>query len=461
MKRLFALDLRSLALARVALFGTVLADLAVRAGDLPAHYSDAGVLPVRAYAPVAWDFLFSVHSLLGSSRFEAGLFALAAVFAVAGVLGYWTRLATLGTWAMLLSLHARNPLLRDGQDDLLRVVFFFAIFLPWGERWSLDAKRKVTPARSSGWAEALFTAQLGAVYLASAFAKLRSPWWRAGDGVRYSLSLLRYETHLGHSLLASPRWVLLLSNHAVIAVELLLPLLLILGGDWKRPARQLAFALAVLMHLGFGLGMKLGLFPWVSLAAWLAFLPGGDVPLTTKSQSTDAFAGACALVLIAAMNLRYLAPRLPLPTPLVRVGQALGLQQYWALFAPDHLSAEVMTDGYFLALGVGADAVDHDLWNAGAPPRMERPELVSATFKNRRWRHLFSNLTWDWPAGSEQQRTVGAARDAWAGWMCREWRASHPEPMRAVRLVYVYHRLGAPNGPWSYRTLVARACAQP
>ena len=42
---LFGVDLRSLALFRIAVALVLLADLAIRATDLVAHYTDAGVLP--------------------------------------------------------------------------------------------------------------------------------------------------------------------------------------------------------------------------------------------------------------------------------------------------------------------------------------------------------------------------------------------------------------------------------
>ena len=44
-KRLFSIDLRSLAAFRMALGVLLLADLVMRAQDLSAHYTDWGVLP--------------------------------------------------------------------------------------------------------------------------------------------------------------------------------------------------------------------------------------------------------------------------------------------------------------------------------------------------------------------------------------------------------------------------------
>ena len=48
----FGADLRSLALMRIGAATLLLVDLAMRAGDLIAHYTDAGVLPrERAFVP--------------------------------------------------------------------------------------------------------------------------------------------------------------------------------------------------------------------------------------------------------------------------------------------------------------------------------------------------------------------------------------------------------------------------
>ncbi|NET13417.1 MAG: hypothetical protein F6K08_11435, partial [Okeania sp. SIO1H6] len=44
LEKLFGLDLRSLALFRIGLALIIITDLIIRAGDLTAHYSDAGVL---------------------------------------------------------------------------------------------------------------------------------------------------------------------------------------------------------------------------------------------------------------------------------------------------------------------------------------------------------------------------------------------------------------------------------
>lgn len=56
-----------------------------------------------------------------------------AVFAALLTLGYQTRLASFGSWVMLLSIQNRNEMVLDGGDFLLmNLVFWGTFFFPWG-----------------------------------------------------------------------------------------------------------------------------------------------------------------------------------------------------------------------------------------------------------------------------------------------------------------------------------------
>jgi hypothetical protein len=84
---LFGVDLRSLALFRIALAALLLADLARRAGDFTAFYTEAGVLPVEAVRGLAARCRRSSLRCTCSPNLEhtlavAALFALAAAAAV-------------------------------------------------------------------------------------------------------------------------------------------------------------------------------------------------------------------------------------------------------------------------------------------------------------------------------------------------------------------------------------------
>ena len=64
---------------------------------------------------------------------------------VALLLGYRTRLAAFWAFVLLASIHVRTPPLLQAGDTLLRVLFFWSLFLPLGARCSLDARPQPAP----------------------------------------------------------------------------------------------------------------------------------------------------------------------------------------------------------------------------------------------------------------------------------------------------------------------------
>ncbi|MGM0389997.1 MAG: HTTM domain-containing protein, partial [Natrinema limicola] len=126
------IDQRALGAFRIALGVLLLADLTMlRLPGLVTFYTDAGVFPrstlLEAYPTVG---RVSIHALSGAAWFQAVLFALAGGFALLLLVGYRTRLATLGSLVLFASLHARNPHLVNGGDTIL------LSFLLFGWSWS-------------------------------------------------------------------------------------------------------------------------------------------------------------------------------------------------------------------------------------------------------------------------------------------------------------------------------------
>ena len=142
LRALFGIDSRSLALFRMAAGTLLLIDLSIRCGDLTAMYSDQGVLPIAAVRQqLAGTWYWSLHFLHGSSVFQAALFVVAAILAIALLFGFYTRIATIGSWIMLASIYTRAPYAVNGGDTLLVILLFWSMFLPLGKTWSIDACR--------------------------------------------------------------------------------------------------------------------------------------------------------------------------------------------------------------------------------------------------------------------------------------------------------------------------------
>ena len=274
--RLFSADTRSLALFRVGLALLLLADLATRAPFLTAFYTDRGVMPrsfVTDHLQDAWSF--SLHLASGQVYVQAFLFVCAGLAALLLLVGYKTRLFTFLSWALLASLHVRNPEVLSSGDILLRVLLFWGLFLPLGLHWSIDRARATNeqgvPERVLSAATAAVLVQAASVYLFTWLLKTGGPW-RDGSAVRLALNWDQGTTWFGRALLETPPGFLALATHGVVLFELLGPLLLFAPVFTAR-VRLVLLPLFVLMHLTFGVAMVLGTFPFVSAVSLIPFLP--------------------------------------------------------------------------------------------------------------------------------------------------------------------------------------------
>ena len=275
LRQVFGIDLRGLALLRVALGAILLADLFIRGGDLVAHYSDAGAMPVDLIAGRASDWRMSLHLLSGSAVYQAGLFLVAAVFALALIVGYQTRLATVVSWFLLLSLHNRNPLVLQGGDNLLLLLLFWSMFLPLGARASIDAALDRDPPsrnRYASVASAAILIQAMSVYFFSALLKSGPDWLPDGTAVYFAFHIDQFATPVAEWLRQYPGLMRTLTIY-VWWLELLGPLLIF--SPWLRvPLRTLLVVLLVSMEIGILACLRIGLFPIISIASILLFLPG-------------------------------------------------------------------------------------------------------------------------------------------------------------------------------------------
>ncbi|GCA76694.1 hypothetical protein MiTe_03543 [Microcystis aeruginosa NIES-2520] len=275
---IFGFDLRSLALFRIALALVVLVDLSVRFSQVTAHYSGLGVLPLGSLSKVsASPFYWSIFALSDSVLVQSILFIVAIAIALLLLIGYHTRLATIATWALIVSLHHRNPLLLFAADDVIRAVLFWAMFLPLGACYSVESALNTNPnplpKRVVSAATVAFMIQVCYIYMWSVVFKLKSEtWWPDGTAVYYSLSYDQYATALGSFLLTLPQQFLKFLTISALGFEWFGPLLMFV------PFRNSLFKIIavvsfIFLHTVFGLILHLGVFPILSVTHWLPIIP--------------------------------------------------------------------------------------------------------------------------------------------------------------------------------------------
>lgn len=468
--RLFGLDVRSLAVVRVALGLLVLIDLALRVGGLETYYGDDGVLPRAAWLR-AYPGSFSLHAASGSSLYLGALFALHAVAALCLVLGFRTRLATFVTWLLVVSLHTRNPALLQGGDALLGLLLFWGLFVPLGAAASVDAAlapAAPAPRRVASLGTAALALQMPLVYLTTGLLKGGPEWHSSFTAIERALRDDFVSSHVGRWLAeALPSSVLSGMTVSVLVVEVGLPLLLLSPFRTEKLRFYLLPAL-FLLQLGFLACLRIGLFPFISTTGAVVLLPslfwqrlaerpalralaarvgerarplsralvsllgplGGGEPrfrLGTLSFVVVALALGFALV----DNVASVAHE-KLPRPLAEAGRALRLRQSWKLFirsSPTHR--------WVVVVGKRADGTEVDLLaDTVKAPSFARPAHISDGFESYRFRKYLTALMRKGKKGVTVRRAL-------ASHLCEEG-AGGPSlvAVRAYRLDEVVGREG-------------------
>ena len=276
-RQIFGIDLRSLALFRVAIGSILIIDLLVRLSDLRAHYTDLGVLPRNVLIENTFSsWQFSLHLMNGSFNGQMLLFALQLVFAFLLLVGYRTRVATMVSWILLVSLHSLNPMVLIGADDVLRVTMFWAMFLPLGARFSVDralsTNTEPIPNTHVSAGTIALLSQVSVIYLFSFLYKLHPVWIGEYSALYYMFNIDIFANEFANLLL---NFSTVLKFMTATFVWLELASAVVVWSPFFTTHVRLFIILGIFsMHIGIASTMGLGIFPFVSIAAILVFLPG-------------------------------------------------------------------------------------------------------------------------------------------------------------------------------------------
>lgn len=462
MKYLF-FDVRALSLMRICIAAIILFDLAIRLTDLEVFYSDTGILPLNSLFENSWNSYFvSIHTISGLWQVQLILFAFAFFCGIMLFIGYRTRLFTFLSWFMMLSLHNRNGHILQGGDDLLRMILFWGIFLPWGQYYSCDrimgklsfAKQQIFTA-----ATIAYILQLSYLYTGSALLK-GTEWSRDFSAVYYAYSL---------DQIAYPVTKVFYYNYSFLQkltfiayyFELLIPLLFFIPVKHSL-FRILAFFSIMIFHLINASTLFIGLFPFIGIATAVGMLPTSAMDKIEKwtyifrENVKSSFIGiaffvehlirwkqpaynvsplfkniktGCLVFLIFFVfdwnfsNLSFI--RSKLSDDLRIIGYSLRLDQNWGMFAPGVFK----DDGWYILEAVSTKNETFNLLDPEAKFGYRKPTSVVSMFKNDRWRKYSENFIFE-------------SNENFRGYFCnyykRIWNEKHPEKqIKILRIVYM------------------------
>jgi hypothetical protein len=457
----FAIDPRALAAYRIALAALVLGDLlAYRAPDLAAFYTDQGVLPRAVLGevfPRAADL--SLHTVTGSPLGQAILLGVTALAALALLVGSRTRWAALATWVLLASMQARNPHVVNAGDTLVLVTLFFGLFLPLGERWSLDARRRGSPPPDAPVVSAATVGlllQIVVVYVSNLGFKLSTDLWLEGDAVAHAFAFDDYTVFLGDALAEGDAF-LAAANWAWLAALVAAPLLIALTG-WARGALVAVFAG---LHVGMMATLWLGVFPLVAVAALLVFVPAEawdhlEARLAILAESGSGCRPAAGAERWSPPGAVQAGLAALIVAGLAWHGMALGLidrpgfvddagragEHRWQMFAPPS-----PTYGWVKAPANSTGNATVDALQLEPGPA-EAPADLSDAYPSTLWHRYLKDLP----------ELTSTEHEALAAHLCQRAEAAFG-PVASIELVFVEHqvRLDGPD-PVQERSIHAQRC---
>ncbi|MBO6516374.1 MAG: HTTM domain-containing protein [Bacteroidia bacterium] len=415
---IFTLDLRALALFRIFLAVVLIGDISVRFSDLQAFYSNQGVLPLDVMHEGNYfsPFSISVHMMNGALWFQTILVALAYVFAICMLVGYRTRLFTFLSFFMLFSIQTRNPLVLQGGDDFLRLLLFWAIFLPSNRVWAVDAIGRGRPGSYKQFdiANIGYVLLLFSVYFFTSLMKHSPEWYRDGTALYYAFSIDQMVYPASKLLYPYPNLLKALT-FGTIGLELIAPLLLLI--PYKPQVFKTIFVVGLTMlHVGIGLTMQvgyffiisivgmIGLWPEVffrplerlfdrlsrnSLIKWFlhVFQPRYVTKPRLKRLTNTVMVSAIGLSLV--WNIGNVA-KIPqgMRSVVLPVGKLTGLSQNWGMFAPTVFKG----DGWYVYEAITESGDTIDILKPETSIDYSKPEWVVYQYKNAKWRKLGENL---------------------------------------------------------------------
>ena len=441
---------------RIGIGLILLVDLYVRSLSIKAFFTDEGVLPISTLKQYNWSpYYFSLHAINGDLWCQIILFIANVLCAVLLLIGYRTRLFTFICWVFLTSLQNRNPFILQGGDDLLRILLLWGIFLPWGERYSIQ--------KTSNYTENYFSiANIGymllpcSVFFFSALLKTSPEWRSEGTALYYALSLDQIRLPLGTFIYQFPGLLKALT-FIVFYIELLAPILIILPFVSNK-IRIFGLICCIALFIGIAVTLYVGLFYIIGIVSLIGLFPSSwmdwfekklyknktEIKLLESENTDPSFVCKSFLFIknyfIAAIILFCLMLNLgsvkefpyTLNSDIANFGKVFRLEQNWGMFSPYILK----DDGWFVYSGFNQKHQYIDIKHDKNKVSFEKPNPVVCEFESDRWRKFQENYTYN---------NNNYMRPYYCKYLINQWNNKHPDNRISDLTIFFMRETSLPN----------------
>jgi len=440
---------------RIGVSILLLVDLCIRAMSIKAFFTDDGVLPINALQQFFGNTNYiSLHALSGSLWWQIILFGINAFCVVALLVGYRTRVFTFICWIFLISIQNRNPFILQGGDDLLRLLLFWGLFLPWGNYYSIHSSRSRTHEFSlSGFGYLLLPCS---VLFFSALLKTSSEWRTEGSALYYALSLDQIRLPLGTFIYQFPALMYVLT-FLVFYIELIAPLMIIIPFTSSK-VRSVGICLMIGFYVSIGLTLYVGLFYIIGIVSLFGLFPSSvmdwlelkfarsKVVIKTPSIPVKGFklrkkifgyfknsVIAITIIFCLFLNISNL-PAFPyeLDTQLFQCMKFLKLDQNWGMFSPYILKE----DGWFVYSGFCSNGRHIDIRHNLDSVAFTKPQYLVAEHESDRWRKFEENYT---------SINNNFMRPHYCKYLLNKWNHEHPEKQITDLTIYFMQETSLPD----------------
>ncbi|CAB9499499.1 Inherit from NOG: HTTM domain protein [Seminavis robusta] len=426
----------SLALYRISLGLLLVLELVSRFRFLHPFYSDEGTLPLRLLLPKI-DGIYKIvclHTHLHELWQIQVVLGIQVVAAVLFTVGYQTKLMTILSWYLYLSLTLRNTWLNFILDRYFHFLLFYAMFLPCDHCWSLSAwlsSRKqqndqVNNNQQPPKRELVVSAGTIALKLLVVWIYLDAGGGKYMDPLQgwtyHAKPLPALDTYTRHTVFARYMYGMLgpeglrVMTPAVVYVELLAAPLALLGAYLGSSGMaNTAVLLICQLHVGIALCMNNAfLLSLVACTVWCIYLPIGweristeQATIATSTPSVSSVVSTLLIVSMVAGNV-WFAFNSGSCDENTMIFYSTIFHCRWNVFvgAEEYVTWEIapglLVDGSVVDVWGQKDEVDWRLPGAGAP--------CTSTSRPGRWRSF--------PYLAELQGEDGEA--LWS-YLCRQW----------------------------------------